>query len=419
MALLVSLIFFLKTSNKSLLNEGPVAEGEFMKAGDSFLLSSRKKIKEIEEKFPQLKNITEDNERIDTTIFSNNIENFIGVVKIPVGLAGPLLVDGKLVHVPIATTEGALVASIARGMKAITESGGISTFINYRRMHRSPVAVFKNIAEAAAFEEWLSSKKSSDLLEATISKTSKHAKLIGYNVKLVGNTVHIRVDFETGKAAGQNMVTSATQAIMNLVKEKSPFEFSFEMIEGNLSSDKKVSFGNLINGRGLSVTTETLLKKDIIERVLRVSAERLIKGYQVGQQGSSLAGMMMYNINFSNVIAGIFTATGQDIACVHESSVGGLYLFDEGDFVRVTSILPSLIVGTVGGGTHLPWQQECMNIMFPDSPPSAHDVGKVIAAACVALDLSTLAAICAGHFTKAHENLGKNRPEELKVRKAS
>src|SRR5690606_31115129 len=183
------------------------------------------------------------------------------------------------------------------------------------------------------------------------------------------------------------------------------------MVEANLSNDKKVTYQTFLKGRGVRVLAEAILRDDVCEQVIKVSAKQLVTAYQNYVSGSLAAGMVGININVANVVAAMFTALGQDIACVHESALAQLHieLTEEGD-AYCTMSMPSLVIGTVGGGTNLPQQRECLELLGCAGPGKAHKLAEIIAAYCLALDISTLSAIAADQFARAHERLGRNRP---------
>ncbi len=354
--------------------------------------------------------------RLRAEKLTGNIENFFASVEIPVGLAGPLYFRGTeargMLYAPMATTEGALVASAARGARAISISGGVTTRVVQQRMLRVPLFVLTDMRGALLFTNWI--RDHVEEIRAQTRKVSRHAKLLEVVPGLMGNMVHVKFLYETGDAAGQNMTTTCTwhacQWVMAQMKSFNGIEFENFVIEANMSGDKKVNFASLIQGRGTRVTAEALLTAQACKQVLKVSPEQLLKTNQGFLAGSVGVGMVGYNINIANVIGAIFAATGQDIACVHESSLGQLHLMKADDGVYASMVLPSLIVGTVGGGTGLPNQWEFLEMLGCAGPGRAARFAEIIAGFCLALDLSTLSAIASGQFATAHEKLGRNRP---------
>ena len=354
--------------------------------------------------------------RLSAEKLTGNIENFFASVEIPVGLAGPLYFRGTeargMLYAPMATTEGALVASAARGARAISISGGVTTRVVQQRMLRVPLFVLTDMRGALLFTNWI--RDHVDEIRAQTRKVSRHAKLLEVVPGLMGNMVHVRFLYETGDAAGQNMTTTCTwhacQWVMAEMKSFNGIEFENFVIEANMSGDKKVNFASLIQGRGTRVTAEALLSSQACRQILKVSPEQLLRTNQGFLAGSVGIGMVGYNINIANVIGAIFAATGQDIACVHESSLGQLHLMAADDGVYASMVLPSLIVGTVGGGTGLPNQWEFLEMLGCAGPGRSARFAEIIAGFCLALDLSTLSAIASGQFATAHEKLGRNRP---------
>lgn len=355
--------------------------------------------------------------RLDPRRLVSNIEAFIGSVEIPVGLAGPLHIRGAhangLFYAPLATTEGALVASATRGATALSRAGGVTTRVLGQRMMRVPMFAFESMQKALFFADWV--KDHQDTLAAEVRKYSNYANLVHVAAQTMGRTVHVHFIYETGDAAGQNMTTTCTwQACQWILKQVQRFEglrvVNF-LVEANLSNDKKVTYQTFLRGRGVRVMAEAVLTDEVCHRILKLSARQLVTAYQHVLSGSVASGMVGMNINVANVVAAMFTALGQDIACVHESALAHLHmeLTEDGD-AYCTMTLPSLVIGTVGGGTNLPQQRECLEIIQCAGPGKAHKLAEVIAAWCLALDISTLSAVAADHFARAHEKLGRNRP---------
>ncbi len=353
---------------------------------------------------------------LDAQKLTGNIEGFIGSVEVPVGIAGPLWINGAnargYYYAPMATTEGALVASATRGAMAITRSGGVTAHVLGQRMMRVPLFVLENIHSALFFASWVKDHFL-DIKEET-KKYSQHAELREIETLVVGKSVHVQFIYETGDASGQNMTTTCTwHASLWILKQMEFFKsirFENFLVDGNLSNDKKVSYQSYIKGRGIRVIAETFIPADVLQQVLKVTPWQIYSCYQAGVNGAIQSGTLGLNVNIANVIAAIFTATGQDIACVHESSVGYYHLEpnDEGLYASMT--LPSLVVGTVGGGTNLPHQRECLEMIDCAGPDRAYRLAEIIVSFCLALDLSTSSAIASGQFAGAHERLGRNRP---------
>ena len=348
---------------------------------------------------------------------AGNIENVIGAVRIPVGIAGPLELigaDGPMaVPVPIATTEGALVASITRGAAVCNAAGGIRVHVVRRTMVRAPVFFCRDLDGALALEAWIGERLAA--IRAEAESVSSVARLQEVRTHVFDDTLHVQFYFATGDAAGQNMTTACTwmacRWIADAVAGDPTIGLRRYMVEGNLSGDKKASFQNFSLGRGTAVTASCRIPGALLRARMRLTPAEFVRGWQSGEVGSLQAGMQGSNINFANVVAGVFAATGQDVACVHESAAGYLKAReDDGDLV-LSAYLPALVVGTVGGGTQLPTQRECLAVMGCAGPGKARRLAEIIAAGCLALDLSTGSAIIANEFVRAHESLGRNRPQ--------
>ncbi len=361
-----------------------------------------------------LENVTKTS--FDAKQLTNNIESFLGSVEIPIGIAGPLTVNGEhakgTFYAPIATTEGALVASISRGAYAASLAGGITTQVIAQRMNRVPMFVFKNMTESHEFSNWINNNF--DLIQSEVNKHSNYAQLIELEPQMFGKIVHVNFVYETGDASGQNMTTNCTWEVCKWIQTKIQEHPSINIkkfyIEGGLSADKRLSVVSVNKGRGISVQAEAIIPEKIVRRVLKLTPKELLEYWNHCVESSSLIGISSTNFNVANVIAGIYTATGQDIACVHESAVANttVNLTDDGSLHWCIS-MPNLVVGTVGGGTGLNHQRECLEMLECYGTGKVLKFAEIIASFCLSLDLSTGSAIAAGHFATAHEKLGRNR----------
>ncbi|MDP7421879.1 MAG: phosphotransferase, partial [bacterium] len=347
-----------------------------------------------------------------------HIENYVGTVEVPVGVAGPILVKGTYtdgyVAVPIATTEGALVSSITRGARACNMCGGVKVHVTRQHMLRAPMFICQDMDGAINLQRWI--EKHREEIIAKAESISSVARLVRLEPVLFNNALHVKFFYDTGDASGQNMTSACTffacEWIETKVKEYSSIKYRHYRIEGNFSGDKKLNYQNFILGRGISVVADAFVNERVLRRLLRVTPGDLVDGWRNAEVAAAQIGMFGANINFANVVAGVFTATGQDIASVHESAGGIIKVYCEGDGVRVSTVLPSLVIGTVGGGTSLPSQRECLEIMGCYGSGRVFRLAEIIAAACLSLDLSTMAAIASGDFVHAHERLGRNRPKK-------
>jgi Hydroxymethylglutaryl-CoA reductase len=353
--------------------------------------------------------------RLSAERLSGNVENAIGAVEIPVGVAGPLLFVGErargVVFAPMATTEGALVASAARGATALTRAGGVRTRVTGQRMTRAPAFEFADVRDAMAFGAWIAEQL--DRLRALTREVSSHAELREVLPVVAGSVAHVTFVYTTGDAAGQNMTTATTWHACQWVlaelraTNRAPVRF---LIDGNASSDKKVHCAGPAHARGTAVTAEATIDDETLERSLKVPSRELLAAWAIVRSGASQARMLTANVNIANVIAAMFVATGQDVACVHESALGDLHLSATQGGVRARLSLHGLVIGTVGGGTGLPAQRALLEMMGCTGEHSGAKLAEIIAGFCLALELSTLAAIATGEFASAHERLGRNRP---------
>ena len=340
-------------------------------------------------------------------VTGRNIENLIGATQIPLGIAGPLkIVNRKSLivnhFIPLATTEGALVASVSRGCKATTESGGAAVFVEDVGITRGPVFKTKNLNQSFKTKKWI--ENNLKLLSLATQKTSSHLKLLKTFVSIVGRNLFVRFSFQTADAMGMNMATVATEEAVKLIEEKT--QASCISLAGNFDIDKKPAWLNFTLGRGKKVWAEVILSKKIVKDILKTTPQKITDlVYRKNQLGSIMSGSMGFNAHFANVIAAIFIATGQDPAHVVEGSLGvtTAEVLENGS-LYFSIYMPSLIVGTVGGGTHLPAQQEALKIMQVNS---VLEYSRVVAAAILAGELSLIASLSEGSLAKAHERLGR------------
>jgi NADP-dependent 3-hydroxy-3-methylglutaryl-CoA reductase len=354
---------------------------------------------------------------LDPRKLVSNIENFVGSVEIPIGLAGPLWFNGEHVSgyitAPFATTEGALVASATRGAKAMSLAGGVNTCIIQQVMARAPAFVLASLQEARRVVQWLVTHFAA--MRELALRVSRHCQLLRVEPLQLGRVVHVRFCYRTGEAAGQNMTTTATWAVCRWLLESWDTELNIKprqfYIDANVSSDKKASMASFLQGRGHSVIADCLIPGEVLEEVLKVTPETLATFHKHLMSGTVAIGGIGHNGNVSNTVAAIFTATGQDIACTAESSISQLDMEMSDGALYASLRLPSLIVATVGGGTGLPAQKECLAMMGCGAKEGGSArLAEIIAGFALALDLSLLSAVANGQFAAAHERLGRNRP---------
>ena len=343
--------------------------------------------------------------------YAANIENMIGTVKLPVGVAGPLRVNGLHAQgdyvVPLATTEAALVASYARGADLITRAGGAAAAMLSEGVLRSPAFLFADMVDAGTFVGWAAAN--AERLRAAAEATTRHGKLEAIEPFIDNDTVFLVCRYTTGDAAGQNMVTIATDALCRAVLEGCPVQPRAWFIEGNFSGDKKASYLGLITGRGRKVSASVVIPEALVRRCLHVGIDRMLDYARVAQLGAMLSGQIGAQGHYANGLAAFYIATGQDAACVAESAVGFTRMErrDDGLFMSVT--LPNLLVGSVGGGTGLPAQRAALELMGLAGAGKAAALAEVAASLCLAGEISIMAAIAAGDFTRAHHSLARTR----------
>lgn len=344
-------------------------------------------------------------------VYSANIENFIGTLKLPVGIIGPMRVNGLNAkgdfHVPMATTEAALVASYARGAYVATKAGGISTALLYEGVIRSPAFVFSGLFDAGRFVEWVVCHI--DTLIAAAEATTRYGKLTSLEPIIDNDVVFLICRYTTGDAAGQNMVTIASNALCQAILAECPVKIRAWYIEGNFSGDKKASFLGLITGRGRKISASVTLPAAVVEKHLGTSVQAMLDYGRVADLGAHLSGQIGAQAHFANGLAALYLATGQDAACVAESAVGITRMEGRGPDLFVSVTMPNILVGSVGGGTGLPSQSAGLNILGLKGAGKAAALAEVAAATCLCGEISIVAAIAAGEFTRAHENLARHR----------
>jgi len=348
----------------------------------------------------------------DPAVLPGNIENFIGVAQVPIGLAGPLRINGEHAqgdfYVPLATTEGTLVASYSRGMRVLSECGGVTATVVKRSMQRAPVFMFGTAREARDFGEWLTQRF--DDVKQAAEATTRSGRLVEIEQYAIGNLLYLRFNYTTGDAAGQNMTGKATHAACEWIHATHPARPKY-MLSGSIDTDKKHSAINTLRTRGRRVVAEAVIRNDVLQRLMRVDTRTLFKARQVSNAGALLAGTAYNGPHAANGITAMFIATGQDVANVAESHAGITYaqLLDNGDYYWSVT-LTSLIVATYGGGTGLPTQRECLELLDCYGNGKADKLAEIVAAVVLAGDISLGSAVLAGDWVTSHEKLGRNRP---------
>ncbi len=348
----------------------------------------------------------------DPSILPGNIENFVGVAQVPIGLAGPLRINGEHArgdfYAPLATTEGTLIASYSRGMRLLTECGGAKTTVVEESMQRSPAFIFGDALEARAFGRWVEDHFAS--IKAAAETTTRSGRLQTIVQYAVGPLRHLRFNFTTGDAAGQNMTGRATLAACEWIRQNYPGGARY-ILSGNMDTDKKHSQINMLATRGRRVVAEAVVRKEALKALMRVEPKELFYARQISQAGAFLAGSANNGAHAANGLAALFIATGQDVANLAESHAGVVYnqLTDDGDYYWSLT-LTSLIVATVGGGTGLATQSECLEILGCRGAGKAAKLAEICAAVALAGEISLSCAILAGDWVSSHERLGRNRP---------
>jgi hydroxymethylglutaryl-CoA reductase (NADPH) len=344
----------------------------------------------------------------EKAVVGKNIENLIGAVEIPLGIAGPLTLagDSKKYYIPLATTEGALVASISRGCKAILESGGVHVEYHNVGVTRAPVFKTSGIKQNVEVKKWLGEnyQKIKELTE----NTSSHLKLLKIDSNFAGRSLFIRFAFDSEDAMGMNMATIAVEKAVEFIGQETGIECL--SLSGNYDVDKKPAWINFINGRGKQVWADVTIKKELVESVLKTTSDRICNLIlRKVLTGSAMAGSMGFNAHYANIIAAMFVATGQDLGQIVEGSLGmtAAETLDNGD-LYFSIYLPSLMIGTFGGGTALPTQKEALKIMGIKDTGDTKKFALIIAAAVLAGELSLLASQAEGSLAKAHKKHGRN-----------
>lgn len=348
----------------------------------------------------------------DPAVLPGNIENFTGVAQVPIGIAGPLLIDGEHArgsfYVPLATTEGTLVASYNRGMRLLTECGGVRCTVVEDLMQRAPVFSFADSRGARDFGPWVDEHLED--IRAAAEATTSTGRLHHITQHQVGPLRYLRFNYRTGDAAGQNMTGKATYAACEWIKANHPDRPAY-LLSGNIDTDKKHSQLNTLQTRGKRVVAEATLDRDLLRERMRVDAETLYAVRTTSTVGAFMAGAANNGSHAANALAAIFIATGQDAANVAESHAGIAYsrLLANGDYYWSIT-LPSLIVATYGGGTGLPTQRECLELLGCYGAGKAHKLAEICAATVLAGEISLGSAIVAGDWVSSHDRLGRNRP---------
>ena len=353
------------------------------------------------------------NYSFDPHILAGNCEHFTGVAQIPIGFAGPIKINGEHATeeylIPMATTEGTLVASYNRGMKVLNACGGVKCSVVDDAMQRAPVFVMKDARAARDFVIWVKAnfQKITEEAEATTSV----GKLSYIDDYLASKFAYLRFNYTTGDAAGQNMVGRATFAACSwIIDNYKEHKIEHFYLESNLATDKKASQVNVMHTRGKRVVAEAIIKRDVLNQYMRVDTTTLAYHLGIANVGTILSGANNNGAHSANGITALFIATGQDVANVSESSAGIEYteLTEENDlYISIT--IPSLIVATYGGGTGLATQRECLELLGCYGKGKVNKLAEIIAGVVLAGELSLASAISSSDWVSSHEQYGRNR----------
>jgi hydroxymethylglutaryl-CoA reductase (NADPH) len=345
----------------------------------------------------------------DNESLKGNIENYIGMSQIPTGIIGPLVINGSnaqgIFYVPMATTEGTLLASYSRGAKACRESGAITVITLQEGLQRTPTFKFKNLIDLGKFVSWVLEHKETF---ATITReSSNYAILNDVGINIEGNILIIKFEYTSGDASGQNMTTICTDKICKYIVANCPVEPVFWTIEGNTSGDKKAtSLTKRVRGR--KITAEITLLKEVVQSVLKTTPQLLYRQWRINVSGAVKCGSIGTGMHPANAIAALFIACGQDVACTGEAStaITRIEIDDNGDLYCAIT-MPNIIVGTVGGGTSFPTQKECLQLIDCNGPGKSGKLAEIAIALCLTGEISIMAAMSAGQFTAAHQKFGR------------
>ncbi|BBL61068.1 3-hydroxy-3-methylglutaryl-CoA reductase [Methanobrevibacter arboriphilus] len=339
-----------------------------------------------------------------------NIENPIGTIQIPIGVAGPLRINGEYTenkdfYVPLATSEGALVASVNRGCSTITEAGGVNARVIDDKMTRAPVIKAKSGVQAIEIKKWF--EDNFQKLKKIAESTTNHGKLLKIDpILVVGNYIYPRFVYSTGDSMGMNMVTIATEKVLELLLNETDAQLI--ALSGNACVDKKPSSINLVEGRGKTVIADIIIPEEIVKNKLKTTAEAIVEVNTAKNLiGSAISGSMGFNAHFANMIGAIFLATGQDIAHVVEGSLGITTAEDRDGDLYFSVTMPDLPIATIGGGTSLKTANESLEILGVAGSGNVKKFAEIVIATVLAGELSLMGALAAGHLARAHKELGR------------
>lgn len=350
-------------------------------------------------------------ESVPGTEARGNVENFVGFAQVPVGLAGPLVIDGeggpRSVLVPLATTEGALVASVSRGMALIAAGGGATARVTRDALSQHPMLVYGSVRDAIGAADV--ARESLERFRGIVGEITRHGALASVETDVLGRRLLLRLLFTTGDAIGINMAARAADLCMRDLAERTG---ALESYVHGQDVEKRANARALVEGRGRSVVCEATIPRDVLEAKARTTPEAMVRVQRTYAVGYAQLGTQNWTVQSANVIAALYLACGQDVAYVTESATGLLdFDVDANGDLHATMTLPSLLVGTVGGGSGQGTADECLAILGCRGAGRARAFAEIVAGAVLAGDLSLMAAFTSQEFTDAHERLGRNRPK--------
>jgi len=347
----------------------------------------------------------------DEIFMRGNVENLIGMCHIPLGIAGPLKINGNYAkgefYIPLATTEGALVMTYHRGMRVIAKSGGANVRVLRDEMHITPAFYVKNLIDAENFIKWITSNYGT--IKEKAESTTRHGKLLHIEPIIIGRRVLTRFSFYTEDAQGLNMINKACEKACEFIEKETKREY---MLRSNYSAIKKASYNNIYIGQGKAVFADITIPKSVI-RLFGVTPEDTERYFKSTHLACTQGGMVGENAHIANGIAALFMACGQDVADVSVSHIGiSMCETTEDGSLYVSSYIPNLFVGTVGGGTALGTQKECLDILGCYGTGKVKKFAEIVGATVLAGEIAVLAALTGRTYVSAHEKYGRNRPED-------
>lgn len=345
----------------------------------------------------------------DVDKLSGILEQHLGFHTIPIAVASPLLLHGDYAEgyfmLPVCTVEGTLVYSLTRGMMATADSGGITTRYLGQKISRAPVFMFQNIEEVKPFIAFID--KHYDTIKKIAESTTRYGKLLEIRKTVINCMVILEMVYSTANAAGQNMVTIASQEACLYIQQKYGKVKYF--LESGLNCDKKLSRRTMSVGRGHSVLTEVVLKESVLRRLLHIDCESTFDFFSMGAQVSQVTGTLGIQLHIANALTAIYMAMGQDVACVAENSLGNISTKEVNEGLKISLTLPSLTIGTVGGGTRLPSQQRNLKMIgCHEGENSVKKLAEIIGGATLCLEISLMSAIISNTFAESHKTYGRS-----------